>query len=342
MAVTAALTAAPTLAGCSSSQGRENLDKLVAVDGSSTVYPISEAVAEEFQRRHAARVTIGVSGTGGGFKKFCAGETAITGASRPITAVEIAACERGGVEFIELPVAYDGIAVAVHPANDWARVMTVAELARLWEPGAQGKIVKWSQIRAGWPELDVHLFGPGVDSGTYDYFTQAVVGRAHASRGDFTSSENDHVLVQGVVNDRLGLGFFGYAYYAAHQDELALVQIDDGDAQNGAGPIAPSPATIADGSYSPLTRPVFIYVSVAAAKREAVADFVEFYLARGGQLATEVGYVPLPEPVYARARERFAARTTGSMFEGGALLGTPSVLSTLAGFAVDQPFEGGS
>ena len=222
---------------------------VITIDGSSTVFPISEAVAEDYQSTHpGARVTVGRSGTGGGFQKFCRGEIAIAGASRPITAPEIAACRQGNVEFVELPIAYDGLAVVVNPQNTWATSITVAELKRLWEPEAQRRVMRWSQVREGWPDEPIRLFGAGVDSGTYDYFTKAIVGREHASRGDYTSSEDDNVLVQGVGGDRLALGFFGLAYYEGNRARLRLVPVDDGDAGNGAGPISPSQETVSRGT----------------------------------------------------------------------------------------------
>jgi phosphate transport system substrate-binding protein len=288
----------------------------IAIDGSSTVHPITEAVAEEFQKQNPARVTIGVSGTGGGFKKFCAKETAISGASRPIKAAEAEACAAAGVEYIELPVAYDGLAVVVNPQASWVDTLTVAELKALWEPEAQGKVTKWSQVRKGWPDKEVHLFGPGVDSGTYDYFTAAVVGKEHASRGDFTSSEDDNVLVQGVSNDVGALGFFGFAYYSENKDKLKLVPVDDGKDDNGKGPIAPSPETVANGTYQPLSRPIFIYVSKQQAGTPAVKAFVEFYLKNAPALTKEVGYIPLPDTAYALVAARFEKGVVGSAFGG--------------------------
>ncbi|MDA1316128.1 MAG: PstS family phosphate ABC transporter substrate-binding protein [Acidobacteria bacterium] len=287
---------------------------IIAIDGSSTVFPITEAVAEEFQKVNPARVTIGVSGTGGGFKKFCSGEIAITGASRPIKPTEIELCAAKGIDYIELPVAYDGIAVVVHPANGWVDQLTVEELKALWQPEAQAQVMRWSQIREGWPDEEVHLFGPGVDSGTFDYFTKAIVGEEHASRGDFTSSEDDNVLVQGISTDRLALGFFGYAYYADNDDKLKLVPVDDGDQGNGAGPIAASPTTVADGTYQPLSRPIFIYVAKAAAERPEVQAFVDFYLQNATGLVEEVGYIALPKRAYGLVSERFVNRVTGSLF----------------------------
>ena len=289
---------------------------VIKIDGSSTVFPITQAVAEEFQKARGGRVTIGVSGTGGGFKKFCRKETAMTGASRPIGDTEVELCKTEGVDVIELPVAYDGISVVVHKSNDWASTMTVEELKKLWEPEAQDKIKKWSQVREGWPDSDIHLFGPGVDSGTYDYFTAAIVGTEHASRGDFTSSEDDNVLVQGVASDPAALGFFGYAYYVENQDKLKLIGVDDGNPDNGDGPIQPSPETVENGTYQPLSRPVFIYVSVQAAERAEVAAFIEFFLTEGAKLAAEVGYVAMPAKTYQLVQDRFNKRTTGSVFHG--------------------------
>jgi phosphate transport system substrate-binding protein len=290
---------------------------VIAIDGSSTVFPITEAVAEEFQKANAAKVTIGVSGTGGGFKKFCAGEIAIAGASRPIKPTEAEACTASKIEFIELPVAYDGLAVITNPKNTWAKTLTVAELKTLWEPGAQNKLTKWSQIRTGFPDKEIHLFGPGVDSGTYDYFTKAVVGEEHKSRGDYTSSEDDNVLVQGVSRDVGGLGFFGLAYYEENKDKLSLVGIDDGNDTNGKGPILPTAQTVSDGTYQPLSRPVFIYVSKAAAARPEVKAFVDFYLTKGEQLVKDARYVPLPAKAYELAHKRFNETRTGSIFAGG-------------------------
>jgi phosphate transport system substrate-binding protein len=289
---------------------------IIVIDGSSTVFPITEAVAEEFRAQNPARVTIGVSGTGGGFKKFCNGETAISGASRPIKPTEVTQCKDKAIEYIELPVAYDGISVVVNPANDWAAHMTVAELKALFRPEAQGELKRWSQVRTGWPDQEIHLFGAGVDSGTYDYFTAAIVGTEHSSRGDFTSSEDDNVLVQGVAMDRLALGFFGYAYYKENQSKLKIVPIDDEKDDNGKGPIAPTPESVINGTYSPLSRPIFIYVSKAAVGRPEVQAFVQFYLEHGPKLVSEVGYIPLPERAYTLALKRLSNRVLGSVFGG--------------------------
>lgn len=288
----------------------------IAIDGSSTVFPVSEAVAEEFQKSHKARVTVAASGTGGGFKKFCAKEIAIAGASRPIKPSEVDACQKAGVEYIELPVAYDGIAVVVNPENTWVDTLTVDELKRLWSPEAQGNVKTWAGIRKGFPKQEIHLFGAGVDSGTYDYFTKAIVGEEHKSRGDYTSSEDDNVLVTGIATDKLALGFFGFAYYHENKGKLKAVAIDDGVKEDGAGPIAPSPETIENGTYQPLSRPIFIYVNRAEAARPEIKAFVSYYLNEGRKLVREVGYIPLPEKAYELAEKRFAALKTGSVFAG--------------------------
>ena len=266
----------------------------IAIDGSSTVYPITEAVAEEFRFVHPdVKTTIGVSGTGGGFKKFGRGETDISDASRPIKDKEKVMCEENNITYVELSVAYDGLAVLVNPQNDWVDHFTVEELKRLWEPSAQGTITKWNQIRAEWPDEEVHLFGPGTASGTYDYFTEAIVGESGSSRGDFTASEDDNVLVQGIAGDKYGLGFFGLAYYEENKDKLSLVGVDGGN-----GPVKPSLETVKDGSYAPLSRPLFIYVNSTAVARPEAVEFVNFYLENAGELAKEVGYIPMPQAEY--------------------------------------------
>jgi phosphate transport system substrate-binding protein len=311
-----------TLAACgggsnSGGTGSSGGSTLVTLDGSSTVFPISEAVAEEFQKANKGiNVTVGISGTGGGFQKFCRGEIDISDASRPISATEVAACGKSGIEFIEMPVAYDGIAIAVNPKADWADKITVAELKKLWAPEAQGQVKKWNQIRASWPDREIHLFGAGVDSGTYDYFTEAVNGKAKASRGDFTSSEDDNVLVQGIGSDELALGFLPFAYYEENASRLKLVPVDDEKADNGGGPILPSPDTIKTGTYQPLSRPVFIYVSKKASDRPEVQKFVEFYMNNAETLVREVNYVGLGAEIYGMVSDRFAKRHLGSVFSG--------------------------
>ncbi len=306
--------------GVSTGCGNKKSGPTIKIDGSSTVYPITQAVAEEF--KGDARITIGVSGTGGGFKKFCRGETVVSGASRPIKPTEREACKKAGIEYIELPVAYDGIAVVTHKDNDWVDSLTVAEMAKMWAPeSSKNGIKKWSQIREGWPDKEFHLFGPGVDSGTYDYFTKAVVGKEHSSRGDFTASEDDNVLVQGVSTDKVALGFFGFAYYKENAGKLKLIPIDDGKPDNGAGPVAPSVETVKDGTYQPLSRPIFIYVSAKGLDRKEVVEFVDFYLGKGRSLVGEVGYIPLPQSAQELVVKRFKDRVKGSLFEGGSKVG---------------------
>jgi phosphate transport system substrate-binding protein len=285
------------------SEGGESASGLVTLDGSSTVFPISEAVAEEFQKANpGTRVTVGISGTGGGFQKFCRGEIDIADASRPISATEVAACQKSGIGYVELPVAFDGIAIAANPKNTWANNITVAELKTLWAPEAQGNVMRWSQVRKGWPDREVHLFGAGVDSGTYDYFTEVVNGKAKASRGDFTSSEDDNVLIQGIGNDELALGFVPFAYFEENKGKLKLIPVDDG---KGGGPITPTPEAIEKGTYRPLSRPVFIYVSKQAAARPEVQRFVEFFLKNADTLVREVNYVSMGTAAYTSAAEKF-------------------------------------
>jgi phosphate transport system substrate-binding protein len=312
LAMTAVM--ASSILGCAKKpQGSE----FIKVDGSSTVFPITEAVAEEFQKSNPnVRITVGISGTGGGFQKFGTGETDISDASRPIKPSEVELCKQNGIEYIELPVAYDGLAVVIHPQNTWAKSITVAELKKLWRPEAQGKVNKWSDIRSDWPNEEIHLFGPGVDSGTYDYFTAATVGTEHSSRGDFTSSEDDNVLVQGISTDKCALGFFGLAYYEENRDKLRLLPVDDEDDSNGKGPVAPSLETVANGTYQPLSRPIFIYVSTKSLNRPEVAEFVKFYLANAAKLVKEVGYIPLSPQAYSLAQTRVDKRMTGSIFGG--------------------------
>jgi phosphate transport system substrate-binding protein len=277
------------------------LSGTINIDGSSTVYPITEAIAEEFRAEAPkVRLTIGISGTGGGFQKFARGETVISDASRPVKATEAQACKENGVEFVELTVAYDGLAVVVNPENDWAKELTTAELKKIWEPEAQDKIVNWNQIRPEFPDHKITLLGPGTASGTFDYFTEAIVGKSGSSRGDYMPSEDDHVLVQGVAGDKYALGFFGLAYFQENRDKLRLVAVDDGD-----GPVTPSVETVKNGAYKPLSRPIFIYVSNEAARRPEVVSFVEFYLENAGELALDVGYIPLPEEEYNAQMEKF-------------------------------------
>jgi phosphate transport system substrate-binding protein len=286
---------------------------IVKVDGSSTVFPITEAVAEEFQiqNRGKVRVTVGIAGTGGGFKKFCRGETDISDASRPILKEEIDACKAAGITYIELPIAYDALTIVINPKNTWAKSLTIADLKKMWEPGAQGVVTRWNQVRSSWPNQPLALFGPGSDSGTFDYFTEAVNGKAKASRGDYTASEDDNVLVQGVESNVNGLGYFGMSYYIAHKDKLAAASID-----GGKGPVAPSPQSVNDGSYQPLSRPIFIYVKQASISRPEVKEFVEFYIQNAPELVADVKYVPLPKAAYDMALANFRKVKLGTVFGG--------------------------
>ncbi len=286
----------------------------IALDGSSTVFPITEAMAEEFGNLTGGkvRVVVGVSGTGGGFKKFCAGETVITDASRPIKQTEVDLCAEAGIDFVEIPVAVDGLSVMVNPQNDFVECMTIDELHTLWAPEAEDVVTKWSQVRDGWPDREVRLYAPGVDSGTFDYFTETVNGGGGASRGDFLASEDDNVLVTGISGDADGLGYFGYAYYEENQDRLKLVGID-----GGAGCITPTTETINNGTYAPLSRPLFIYVRADVVNEQHIQGFVEFYLSQASRyLISEVGYIPYPESVYNLGLAKFRTGKTGPAFGG--------------------------
>lgn len=288
---------------------------LIRVDGSSTVYPITEAVAEDFQkdRKNSIRVTVGISGTGGGFKKFCRGETDVSDASRPIARKEIEDCRAAGIEFIEMPVAYDALTVVINPKNTWAKSMTVAELKAIWEPAAQGKITSWKQVNPAWPDRPITLYGPGADSGTFEYFTEAINGKTKATRSDFSASEDDNVLVQGVARDVGGLGYFGFAYYVENKDKLTAVALAP---EVGKTAVVPSFESVVGGTYQPLSRPIFIYVNARSADRPEVRDFVEFYMKNGEKLTREVKYVPLPAKAYAFNLEHFAKRLKGTKFGG--------------------------
>jgi phosphate transport system substrate-binding protein len=289
--------------------------QVVKVDGSSTVFPITEAVAEEFQKakKGAVKVTVGISGTGGGFKKFCRGETDVSDASRPILKKEMEACAKEGIKYVELPVAFDALTVVVNKGNDWLKSVTVEELKKMWEPGAQGKITRWNQVNPSWPDAPLKLFGPGADSGTFDYFTDAINGKEKASRGDFTASEDDNVLVQGVARDKYALGYFGMAYYAENKDKLKSVPIVNKGATRG---VSPSLETVMDGTYQPLARPIFIYVSEKSMQRPEVREFVEFYLKNAPKLTKEVGYVPLDKTHYDLAMKNFTTKKLGTGFGG--------------------------
>lgn len=283
----------------------------IKIDGSSTVFPISEAVAEEFQNetRGKVKVTVGISGTGGGFKKFCAGEIDISDASRPIKEEERELCQDAGIEFIELPIAYDALTVVVNPENTNVESMTVDELKKMWSAETQDSVSKWSDVNPEWPQAELGLYAPGTDSGTFDYFSEAIVDKNH--RTDITGSEDDNILVQGVARDENAIAYFGYAYYEANKERLKAVAIDDGN-----GPVLPSRETVENGTYTPLSRPIFIYVSKKAAERPEVSQFVDFYLKNSAEYSTEVGYIPLPPEAYASATENFQSGKTGSVFSG--------------------------
>jgi phosphate transport system substrate-binding protein len=289
--------------GNSTDKNETTLKGEIKIDGSSTVYPITEAIAEEFRVSYPdVRISVGVSGTGGGFQKFSRNETDINDASRPIKAGEEEACKQNNIDYLELKVAIDGLAVLVNKSNDWVDHFTVEELKKIWEPAAQGTITTWSQIREGWPNEPFNLYGPGVASGTYDYFTEAIVGESGSSRGDYTASEDDNVLVQGIAGDKNALGFFGLAYYEENKDMLKLVGVD-----NGSGIVSPTSETVKDGTYSPLSRPVFVYVNSEAAKREEVVKFVNFYLDNAATLVPDVGYIALPSEEYQKGKSAFDA-----------------------------------
>jgi phosphate transport system substrate-binding protein len=291
---------------------------IVTIDGSSTVYPITEAVAEEFQKETGIKVTVGVSGTGGGFKKFCRGETVISDASRPIQAKEMKACEEKGISFIEIPVAFDALTVVVNKNNDWAEELSPADLKKMWEPNAQGKVMSWNQVREGMPNTPLKLYGPGADSGTFDYFTEAIIEKSKSIRGDFTASEDDNVLVQGVAGDKGGIGYFGLAYYEENKDKLKAVKIKNKDGKF----ITPSIEAVMNGSYNPLSRPLFIYLNATkAAFDPKVKKFVEFYLKNAGKLSKEVGYVPFNKDEYAAIEKHYKTLKTGTAFKNGPAIG---------------------
>jgi len=303
--VSAVLLAAPAFAQ----------QKIVKIDGSSTVFPITEAVAEEFQKakKQQIKVTVGISGTGGGFKKFCRGETDVSDASRPISEKEMKACAEAGIRYVELPVAFDALTVVINPKNTWIKELKVEELKKMWEPAAQGKITRWNQVNPAWPDAPIKLFGPGADSGTFDYFTDAINGKEKASRGDFTASEDDNVLVQGVSRDVNALGYFGLAYYVENKDKLKAAPILNKGASKA---VSPSLDSVMDGTYQPLARPIFIYVSDKSMARPEVKEFIEYYIKNAPKLVKEVGYVPLSAAHYSQALKNFTSKKLGTGFGG--------------------------
>jgi phosphate transport system substrate-binding protein len=287
----------------------------IQIDGSSTVFPITEAITKAYQATPAGKtVTIGskFSGTGGGFKKFCAGETDISSASRPILKAELAACSQAGVRFIELPIAFDALTIVVNPQNTWAQDITVEELKKIWEPAAQGKITTWQQVRASYPNQPLKLFGPGKDSGTFDYFTEVTMGKDGGSRTDYTASEDDNQLVQGVENDPNALGYFGFAYYEREQQRLRALAVD-----GGKGAVLPSREAVEKAKYQPYARPLFIYVNVTSAQqRPGVQEFVDFYIKSAKTVVPTVGYIPLPDEGYHLTSVHFFRGKVGTVFEG--------------------------
>ncbi|WP_090827398.1 PstS family phosphate ABC transporter substrate-binding protein [Nitrosovibrio tenuis] len=286
----------------------------IKIDGSSTMYPITEAVAEDFQasKKGAIKVTLGVSGTVGGFTKFCRGEIDIANASRPIQKNEMKACNKAGIQYVELPVAFDALTVVVNPKNDWSKTMTVAELKKMWEPAAQGKITKWSQVNRKWPDEPFKLYGPGPASGSFDYFTQAIIGEAKSSRSDFTEFEDHNAVVQHVAADKNALGFVGFSYYAENQEKVRAVAIDNGTG-NG---VYPSAEAIEDGTYQPLSRPIFIYVNMKAAEKPEVKEFVTFYIKNAPSIVKRVHYFTLPPRAYTADMEFFRTKRLGTVFDG--------------------------
>jgi phosphate transport system substrate-binding protein len=286
----------------------------IKIDGSSTMFPITVTVAKNFQeaKKEAIPITVDISGTGGGFAKFCKGEIDIANASRPIQRKEMKACEKAGVRYVELPVAFDAVTVVANPKNDWSKTMTVAELKKIWEPAAEGKITRWNQVNPAWPAEPFKLFAPDPASGTFDYFTQAIVGKTKSSRIDATTSEDDNILVQGVAGDRNSLGYLGFGYYAENKDKIRAVGIDNGSGE----PVMPSVETVEDGTYQPLSRPIFIYVNMKAAEKPEVKEFVEFYMKNASSLARGAHYFPLPPRAYRANMEFFRTKRLGTVFDG--------------------------
>ncbi|MFZ3086795.1 MAG: PstS family phosphate ABC transporter substrate-binding protein [Methylotenera sp.] len=291
-------------------------EKVINIDGSSTVYPITKEVADEFQKIRKVKVNVNISGTGGGFAKFCRGETQIQDASRPILKKEMELCKEAGVQYIELPIAYDAITVVVNKNNDFVKSLSVEDLKKIWRPAAQGRIKTWRQVNSAWPNISLNLYGPGADSGTFDYFTEAVVGKAKLSRSDYMASEDDNVLVNGVAIDKGSLGYFGYAYYEENQDKLMAVPIV---AKKDSPAVLPSVETVKDGSYQPLSRPLFIYVNAtAAAFKPEVKDFVDFYLylKSSPKLTKQIRYISLPPNEYVAVNKHWKALKPGTGFDG--------------------------
>ncbi len=309
-----AFSATVLLSACGSNQAQEA--RPIKIDGSSTVYPITQALVEKFNVEAGSdiEVTASFSGSGGGFRRFCAGETDISNASRPISRSEMEACKANNIAYIELPVGFDALTVVVHPDNNWVSAITVEELRKMWEPGAQGRVTKWNQVNPSWPDRPIALYAPGIDSGTFDYFTEAIVGRSGAARSDVTASEDDDILVAGVAANPNALGYFGYAYYEANTDKLKALAIDKGD---GTSPVMPSEETVRANEYRPLARPLFIYVNAAAARENPLmTDFIDFYLRNAAEAVSSVGYIPFEESDYALLFRNFHKTKVGTAFGG--------------------------
>jgi phosphate transport system substrate-binding protein len=292
--------------------------KMIKIDGSSTVYPITEAMAEEFQTQNKGKikVTAGLSGTGGGFKKFCRNEIDISAASRPITSSEVESCAKAGIKFIELPVAFDATVIVVHPSNKLTEIK-VEELKKMWEPTAQGTMTKWNQVNPAWPSTELKLYGAGADSGTFDYFTEAIVGKAKSSRGDYTATEDDNVIVKGIAGDKGALGFLPMSYYLENKTKLKALAVINGTAKA----VLPSKETVENATYTPLSRPLFIYVNAESSKREEIKNFVKMYLTQAKTIVPQVKYVPLPPKAYDLALEHFNNAKLGTVFKGHSEIG---------------------
>ncbi|MDZ4692902.1 PstS family phosphate ABC transporter substrate-binding protein [Terricaulis sp.] len=306
----------------------------IQIDGSSTVFPLAEAVAESFQQQTSGRVrvTVGESGTGGGFRKFCRGETHISNASRPISASEMATCRAAGIQYVEIPVAFDALTVVVHPSNP-LRSITTAQLRRIWEPEAQGRINNWRQVDPSFPDLALSLYGPGTASGTFDYFTEAVNGRSRASRSDYTPSEDDNVIVQGVASNQGAMGYFGLAYYEENRSRLRALSVDSGN-----GPVEPSVANAENGTYAPLSRPMFIYINAAALRRPQVQQFAQYFINNAARYAQQVDYVPLPASAYQTYLQRAQRRQQGTAFGGRQAIGV-TIAEVIARPLVVEPVQ---
>lgn len=293
--------------------------KIIKVDGSSTVFPITEAVAEDFQKTNpTTRVTVGVSGTGGGFKKFCRGETDVQNASRPIQSQELEDCKKAGIKFFEIPIAYDATVIVVNPKNTWVSQISIEDLKKMWQPEAQGKVMEWSQVNAKWPKEKLKLYGAGSDSGTFDYFTEAIVGKAKASRGDYSASENDNTLVTGIAADQFALGYLPLAYYEENKAKLKAVSVINPKTGKA---VEPSRQTVENASYAPLSRPIFIYVNEASYKKAEIKDFTTFYLKNAGTIVPQVKYVPLPAKVYQMSEAHLIKNKLGTVFKGHSEVG---------------------